>query len=603
MLVVQTPKSSKKAIRALFIFSLATNILILAVPMHMLQVYDRVLTSKSVETLIYLTVLVVMALAAYAVAEAIRGLLAQRLSSQFMLEHAENVFDFLAHDKSNAHEPGKVLRDLNSVRAYLASRQFINLFDLPYFPIFLILMFFLHVTLGLVAIIGIAAMVIVAVLNYKVTETARSSSHQANNEAITFSQTVMHRTEEIRAMGLLPAIMTRWGNKTAASLINADNATSYSSAFFGAGRLVRQALQVLTMAWGAFLVLQGDMSGGMIFAATMLLGKTLMPIEQLIGGWDAALNNYTAYKSLINISRASENKPTLTELPSPMGNLSVENLVYQPDVNSSGKPILNLISFEIEPGEILGVVGPSGGGKSTLARLIVGAIAPTSGVIRLDNFDIEQWPEAQRGKSIGYVPQDIVLFPGTIAENIARLELEPSDKQIVEAAKLAGVHEMIADLPDGYSTIIGSGALPISGGQRQRIALARAFFSSPQILVLDEPNSHLDQKSEDLLLTSLVAAKQNGVAILVVSQRRSILKIADRLMVIESGEITSFGPNKGTAQTKTGPVVTVSRPSTSSSANVSPGEIQPLMPDNLVKNLRSIRVKRVIPDSNAEINP
>ena len=542
---MRTPKfefnnALRSPLRSLMGFSLATNLLLLSVPIHMLQVYDRILTSRSVETLIYLTLIVFAALAAYAIAEVIRARIAQRVSNSYMLHYAEDTFDFLVHDRKNTVDANTTLRDINTVRGFLASRQFINLFDLPFVPLFLLLMFFLHITLGLVMLVGIAAMVIVAFFNNKTTAPFSQDSARKKSEASTFSIAVMRRTEDVRAMGLLPAILSRWGDKTAASINSADTATQYSSAFYGASRFVRQFLQVFTMAWGAFLVIGGDMSGGMIIAATMLLGKALTPIEQLIGSWGQIADAWLSHNNVSKAKRLTEERAETIELPQPEGKISVENLVFHPGAEEGRAPVLNDISFTLDPGNVLALLGPSGAGKSTLAKMIVGALEPTSGTIRLDGFDIDHWPDDQRGDAIGYVPQDIILFPGTIAENIARLEITPSDIKIVQAAKMAGVHEMIAKLPDGYSTYISPTSNALSAGQRQRIALARAFYSEPKVLILDEPNAHLDQISEKILLEVLANARAKGVAVLIVSQRRSVLKIADHAMVIEEGKITSI---------------------------------------------------------------
>ena len=523
-------------LRMLFAFSFVTNLLLLAPAVHMLSVYDRVLTSRSIETLIYITLIVVVALGFYAVAEIIRGRLAQRLSTKYMIEHAEDVFDHLVHDSSGKHEPNKALRDLNTVRGFLSSKPFINLFDIPFFPVFVVLMFLLHVTLGLVAVVGILMMVGVAWLNHKTTKASRESAQMSKSDATNFSLAVMRRTDDIRAMGLLPSIMNRWGRKTATSLNSADDANVYSSRFYGISRFVRQALQVGTMAWGAYLVLEGSMSGGMIFASSMLLGRSLMPVEQLIGSWEQVLNARQAHNSIMDIVVASRERDAPMELPDPVGRMSVEDLSYHPGEAEGRPPILDNVSFQMNPGEVMVVMGPSGAGKSTLARLMVGAMRPTSGTVRLDDFDIEQWPNGQRGAAIGYVPQDIMLFPGTIAENIARLAVQLDEQRIVAAAKMAGVHDMIAHLPDGYSTVIGPNTVSLSGGQRQRIALARAFYSSPKVLVLDEPNAHLDRQGEQLLMESLKRARENGVSVLIVSQRRGILAIADRVLLVEGGK-------------------------------------------------------------------
>ncbi|MEM9496143.1 MAG: type I secretion system permease/ATPase [Pseudomonadota bacterium] len=530
--------------RSILLFSLVANVLLLAPSLHLLQVYDRVLASGSIETLIYITLIAVFALLFYAVAEVIRTRIAVRVSNFFMVKNSQRIFNFLVHDRRNGLDANGVLRDLNTIRAFLAGRQFIGLHDLPFFPIFLVFLFLLHFTLGIVALFGIGAMIAIALVNFRSTLEMRKVSESAKNEASGFSMAVLRRTDEIRAMGLLPSIMQRWGAKTAMSLNTADDVTERTAFFYGLSRMVRQTLQIFVMAWGAGLVLQGEMSGGMIFAASLLLGKTLMPIEQVIGGWDGLVAFRDAYHSVMRA--AAHTRPiAATELPEPKGFLSVENLVFHPNADDGHKPIVDDVSFKLQPGEILAVLGPSGAGKSTISRLVVGAMAPTSGVIRLDDFDVNQWTDEQRGAAIGYVPQDIVLFPGTIAENIARLEPRPSDEAIIGAAQKAGVHEMIAALPDGYGSKIGNGAAPLSGGQRQRIALARAFYSSPKVLVLDEPNAHLDTHGEELLLSSLRAARDRGVAILVVSQRRSIMKIADRAMIVVDGKVQSIGAIPG----------------------------------------------------------
>lgn len=524
--------------RPLLLFSLFVNLLLLAPAIHLLQMYDRVLVSQSFDTLIYITVIAVVALLFYAIGEVVRSRLATRIAHGFIAKYSDTIFDFLVHDRANSLDATKVLKDLNTIRAFLSGRQYITIHDLPFFPIFLAFLFLLHMTLGLVAVVGIAMMVGIALSNSALTKKARDESGDASSEASSFSLTVMRRTDDIRAMGLLPSIMQRWGGKTATSLNAADRASKSAAAFYGMSRFVRQALQVLVMAWGASLVLGGDMSGGMMFAASMLLGKTLMPIEQLIGGWDGLISFRKARNS-IKTATAKSQKATLVELPAPEGFLSVENLVFHPNADTGRKPVVDDVSFELKPGQILALMGASGAGKSTVSRLIVGAIAPTSGYIKLDAFDIAQWPEWQRGRAIGYVPQDILLFPGTIAENIARLEIQPDDEALVRAAKLAGVHELIGHLPDGYNTMLGPDKTPLSGGQRQRIALARAFYTEPKVLILDEPNAHLDATGDKILMASLKAAKKRGVAILIISQRKSITHVADRLIVMANGKITA----------------------------------------------------------------
>lgn len=529
-------------IKWLAVFSVATNLLMLAVPIHMMQVYDRVLSSRSSETLLYLTLVVVAALAVFGTAEALRSMLSQRLSARFAKSCARDLFDEIVSTRQPEVDRQGILRDFTQLRTFLAGRQMIGLFDLPFAPLFLVLMFALHYSLGALSLLGVLALVGIAYANKKSTAALQEAASESNGSAQGFAQAVLLRAEDIRAMGLLPNIMNWWGSKTVESLNAADAAAERSAMFYGLSRFVRQSLQVLMMAWGAFLVILGDMSGGLIFAASMISSRALMPIEQVIGGWSNIAEARAAYERITDfLARRQDIRPA-TALPNPKGIISVENLVYETGCAQLCNRILNGISFSVYPGTILAVVGPSGAGKSTLARLLVGAIAPSSGAIRLDGFELEQWGDAVRGGAIGYVPQDISLFPGTLAENISRLDANPDDRRIVNAAIKAGVHELIARFPEGYQTTIGASRMVLSGGQRQRIALARAFYSDPRVLVLDEPNAHLDQDGEQKLMSALGAARAQGITVIVVTQRRSMLRIADQVMLLKDGRVASLMP-------------------------------------------------------------
>jgi PrtD family type I secretion system ABC transporter len=496
------------------------------------------------------SLIVISAIVVFGVCEAIRGVLAQRLSARFATEVADDMFDKLVKSKNPQLNKQQLLRDFNQVRNFLSTRQAIGIFDLPFAPLFLLLMFLLNVYLGALALVGITLLVIVALVNKRMTDGERAHSGEKSGEALNFAQAVLQRSDDISAMGLMPNLMERWGDKTAAALNSADKASSKGAAFFGLSKFVRQTLQVLIMALGAYLVLDGQISGGMIFAASMISSRALMPIEQIIGSWAAfsqARDSYGRIEGLLgeNEGDGSE-KPT--SLPTPRGVISVENLVYSPSEDPNAKPIINDVSFSLQPGTIMAVIGASGSGKSTIARLLVSAIPPTSGAIRLDGFELENWDDYTRGRVIGYVPQDISLFPGTIAENISRMEVNPNDRKLIEAAQTADVHEMISKLPEGYQTKIGGGGLRLSGGQRQRIALARAFYTSPRVLVLDEPNAHLDTQGEEKLLQTLMRAKQQGLTVLAVTQRQNLLKIADVVLRVEEGQASIVQP--GTRQKK-----------------------------------------------------
>ena len=528
-------------VKWLAFFSVATNMLMLAVPIHMMQVYDRVLSSRSVETLLYLTLVVIAALAVFGTAESLRSQLSQRLSARYATAHAERLFAKLVGAHHGSSDDHRILRDFSQVRVFLSSKQMVGLFDLPFAPIFLILMFLLHITLGALTLVGILALVGIAAANNKWTAHLQETSGKSANEAQGFAQAALARAEDIRAMGLMPNIMARWGGKTAEALNTADSAAERNAKFFGLSRFVRQTLQISMMAWGAYLAIQGDISAGLIFAASMISGRALLPIEQVIGGWSNIAQAYASYLRVDEFLKSKNKAQPLVALPSPQGEIGVECLTYNADgAANAERPILDNLSFRVSPGTIVAIIGPSGAGKSTLARLLVGAIQPSKGNIRLDGFELDQWSDGVRGAAIGYVPQDIALFPGTIAENIARLDPAPDEQRIIDAALKSGVHELVARMPDGYQTLVGGAGISLSGGQRQRIALARAFYSDPKVLVLDEPNAHLDQEGEQLLMNALLTAQTQLLTIIVVTQRRSMLKAASHVLLLKDGRIAAF---------------------------------------------------------------
>ncbi len=522
------------------IFSIATNLLMVVPPLHMLQVYDRVLTSNSIETLIYLSAIAVAAMVLFGAAEAVRGKLAQRASAQYTVELSEPLFKRLSGNVDGARGSSQILRDFNSVRSFLASRSMTGLFDLPFVPLFVLLMFMLHWMLGVVTMFGAGALVAVAWINKTSTAKNSAESKRSDMEALTFAQTVFMRAEDIRAMGLLPAVTERWGRRMAESLQKGDVAAGQTSMFFGISKSVRKILQIMIMACGAALVISGEISAGVIFAASMISGRALAPVEQVIGGWERISQARTAHANLEDFLSTSPEAHDLVQLPDPQGDILVQGLTYSPSKLPNAKPVLDDVNFEISAGKILAVIGPSGAGKSTIAKALVGAIVPDGGQIMLDGAQRAQWPEHQWGQAVGYVSQEITLFPATLAENIARLELNPDSEKVVAAAQAAGVHELITSLPDGYSTEIGPGKLVLSGGQKQRIALARALYSDPKVLVLDEPNAHLDAQGEVSLMSALKRAKSQGRTIIAVTQRRSMLQIADEVMTIKAGQVAEF---------------------------------------------------------------
>lgn len=545
--------------RAIILFSVLSNIMVLAPAFHMLQVYDRVLNSGSIPTLLYITAIVLFALAVYGFAEAMRLRIAHRLSAKYAVMNSEKIFASLAHETS-AGDAARALRDFTTVRSYMANRAFVGLFDVPFIPLFLLLLFMVHWSVGVLTLLGIAAMVLVSILNNRATEADRTASAKTEAEANAFAQSAFTRAEDVRSMGLLPAFISEWSTKTSTALRAGEAVNGKSSAYYATGKAVRQAVQVSIMGWGAFLVLAGNMSGGLIFLASMIAGKALGPIEMLIGGWDGlskALTAFLATEKLLSEDRIR----TRPSLPAARGHLTCENISFSATDGQGTRNIVQDVTLSVAPGELLVITGPAASGKSVLAKILVGAMEPSDGVLRLDGAAHDQWPTAQWGRAVGYVAQEAKFFPGTVAANIARFTPSFQPKDVYDAAAKAGVHEHIVHLPRGYQTIIGTGSLPLPSSVSQGVALARALFGNPKCLVLDQPSTHLDQSGEERLIETLVAAKARGVSIVVVTRRSAIFKLANHLMIMRDGRLvpldarqfSTSGP-RGPAHAETSPV-------------------------------------------------
>ncbi|MEM1039946.1 MAG: type I secretion system permease/ATPase [Pseudomonadota bacterium] len=535
-----------KNFRWLFAFSVAANVLLLAMPIHMIAIYDRVLTSRSQETLLYITLMAVIALVLLGITEAVRMMIAQRSSAKYVTVTAGALFGGLVHADSSANnERSQLLRDFYSLRSFLAGRAMIGLFDIPFTPLFLALLFALHVQLGVITLFGIIILAGLAYANRYFSHAVSEEATRTSSDAVSFSQSVLSRNEDIRAMGLFPAFLKRWGGKMNKALNHADETARVQAMFFGISRSVRQILQIIIMAMGAYLVLDGSLSGGVIFAASLISSRAFVPVEQVIGSWDQIVHAKSSFANLSAFIKHNPPQPRAVVPQMTVGDLEVQKVSFEVEAGKRVVSILRDISFSMKSGHVLAIIGPTGAGKSTLAKILSGAMKPTEGAVRLDDFDLTLWPDERRGESIGYVPQDAHLFPGTIAENISRFEQHPDEDRIIEAARKANVHSQIAKLPEAYATQVGRDSHEMSGGQQQQLALARAFYANPRVLVLDEPNAHLDQTAEDSLLRALALSREEGVSSIVVSQRRSILKVADYVLTLNDGRIASFKENHG----------------------------------------------------------
>jgi len=523
-----------RAIADAALFSALINILLLVIPLYLLQVYDRVLPSSSTETLLYLSAIAVAALAFLGFLDAVRAIYMQRVAAT--VDQALGA-DTFAISLGTAGAP---LRDLASVCAFLRSRGVAVLFDLPFAPLFLGLLYLIHPVLFWVTLGGAALLVLLVIANQ--VAIGRNDALSADRSALASEaeQAFERNADTLRAMGMVENAARAWQRHVTEALVLHDRSASANAIFSGASRALRMMLQLAILGAGAWLVLDGRMTAGMIFASSLVSARALQPLDQLIGAWRQIVDARRAWIRLKATLAARPSAARKTTLPDPTGALAAQDLFYiAPNAAFGTEPILKRLTFTIHAGESVAVVGPSGAGKSTLAKLLVGALQPSGGAVRIDGADLRNWDDSQRGRHVGYLAQAAELFPGTIAQNIARFDAEADDAAIVDAARRAGAHEAIGALRDGYQTQVTA---TLSGGERQRIALARALYGNPRLLVLDEPNTHLDGAGEAALEATLAVARAAGVTMIVITHRPSIAAACDRVMLLRGGVIEAFAP-------------------------------------------------------------
>lgn len=524
-------------------FSAITNLLMLVPSLYMLQVYDRVLASRNELTLVMLTVLMLGAYLLMVGLELVRSYVLVRVGAKFDMQMNKRVYTaaFEQNLKQAGGNAGQSLSDLTTLRQFLTGNALFAFFDAPWFPIYLIVIFFFEPALGWFALGGTLILVVLAVINERTTKAPLTEANSMAIAANTMATNNLRNAEVIESMGMLPNLIQRWFKTHGKFLTLQAEASEKAAKVASATKFVQVSLQSLVLGFGALLVLENRMTPGMMIAASILVGRALAPVQQVIGVWKSWSTTRSAFERLSRLLEANPAREAGMELPKPKGALAVEAVTAGPP--GAKNPVVKGLSFAINPGDVLGVIGPSGSGKSTLARLLVGVWPAMMGKVRLDGADIYQWNKGELGPHMGYLPQDIELFSGTIAENIARFGDVDSEK-VVQAAKRAGVHDMILHMPNGYDTKLGDGGAGLSGGQKQRIGLARAMYDDPAVIVLDEPNSNLDDVGEQALVQAVLDLRQHGKTIVLITHRTSVLGVTNKLLLMRDGTAQAFGPTK-----------------------------------------------------------
>ena len=522
-------------------FSAAINLLMLLPALYMLQVYDRVLSSGNGDTLLMLTVLVLGLYALMGALEWLRGLLVIRLGDALDRRLAARVYG-AAFDRQlagGANPAAQAVSDLNQVRQFLTGNAIFAFFDAPWAPLYLLVLFLFHPLLGALALVGALLLLALALINERWSRQPLRQSGRLNAEAGKLAGDQIRQAETIQAMGMLGRVRGRWAAPHGEAVDQQHLASERAALMTALTRTLRIALQSLMLGGGAWLAIQGDLTPGMMIAGSILIGRMLAPVEQVVGVWRQWSGTRLAHRRLCLLLSSYPAPAAGLALPAPAGALAVEGLTVVPPAGQ--RVTLSGLSFSLAAGEILGVVGESGSGKSSLARALVGVWPARTGKVRLDGADLHGWDRERLGPWLGYLPQDVALFAGSVAENIARFGPVHADS-VVAAATEAGVHEMILRLPQGYDTVLGDGGAGLSGGQKQRIGLARALYGEPVLLVLDEPNANLDERGEAALAATLRGLKERGRTVVLITHRAGVLACTDKLLALSGGTARAFGP-------------------------------------------------------------
>ncbi len=534
---------------SVILFSAAINALMFVGPLYMLQVYDRVLQSRSETTLLLLTGLAVSMLAVYAILEWVRSRVLVRAGLRF-----DNVLSgplFSRVVGASLAQPGAksefALSDIDRLREFLTGSGLIALCDLPWMPIFLAVCFVFHPYIGWLATGGAAIIFTLTILNEFATKKTLNQASSSSQSAQHFANTTLQNVEVIRALGMERTLRSRWAAMHRTTLELQATASDRAGVLVSASKFFRMVLQTFILGLGAYLVLENAITPGVMIAASIMMGRALSPVDQVVGQWKQFVGARQAYGRLRDLFNRIPNEEERTRLPRPQGEFAAEQIVVGPP--GARTPIISGVTFALQAGETMALVGPSGAGKSTLVRALVGVWTPMQGAVRLDGSELQHWNRDELGDYVGYLPQTVELFAGTIAENIARFKPVDSD-EVILAARRAGVHEVIQNLPDGYETQIGISGRQLSGGQRQRIGLARALFGDPAVIILDEPNANLDMEGEEALLRALKDLRERQRTVIFVSHKIGLLSLSDKSLILADGRMRAFGPTREVLQPK-----------------------------------------------------
>ncbi len=543
------------------IFSFIVNVLVLAIPIYLFNIADRVLSSQSVDTLMMLTIVVVGAILMHVLLDIARRIILLRVATDMESKLGAPVLSAAARAaQDGSSREFQILGELQNLRAFITGPVILTMFDAPVAPLYLFAVFLIHPHLGFIVCATVIVLLVIAGLNQRTTAVPFGRANAFAARANLQADAMARNAQAMNAMGMIPEGVNIWGGETAQSLKSQVVAQDRNILMAGTSKFIRLGTQIAVLGWGGYLAILGEVTGGMIIAASIIGSRALQPIEGTIEGWRAFVQARSAYSRIKALLLNSPLNFDRLRLPRPKGHLNVERVLYVPPPNK--KVILNGVSFDLQPGESLGIVGASGTGKSTLGKMLVGSIFPTSGSVRLDSMDLRNWDSRQFGENVGYLPQDVQLFPASIKDNIARMRNDANDQDIFDAAEMADVHAMISEFAQGYETQVAMDGSPLSGGQKQRIGLARAFFGNPRLVVLDEPNSNLDSPGERALAKALHVAKDKEITVVAITQRPSLLNSVDKIMILKNGTVQALGDREDII-----PLITNRKPANGSAAN------------------------------------